>query len=369
VRALLCSNQPAIDQLVINEIMGEVEAGIKNKDNVELQTDEGFLFGCPVGAGDSLHSGHAFHGGLWDDDDFNPGQYVRLYAQYPEFKANFEKIISEVDRFVPKPKFRRLAAVQKYLVSSDRDGDGKSVIRLDFAQMIDNDFMALRSDQYPIMAKYFNPENVQSAHNGEDKLLRPSSTEFLYKERSENNWTALPIRSANPIHAKKYDSGFSEKELATITWHKKRLSLELPLKQLAREYGRTHLFANIDRKKKLSCIQPVIEAISGMTVNPTIENIEKVIGIIKISIKQNITITKNEACFHAQLGRAHKALLDVLRELEEMKEHMEYKACYYATEPSISITTKAFSAALTEMESSKLHRSKCPDLLGSSQRR
>lgn len=142
--------------LAIDSIMVEVKAGIENKDNNDLTEDDGLLFGAPVGAGDALHSGHAFHGGMWDHRSFD-ANYVRVYKQYPEFQSQFSAIVDEVSRFVRLPTEAnggRLAAVKDYLAWHQNDGDGRAILKHDFAQVIQGEFNSLSSSTHPIMAEH-----------------------------------------------------------------------------------------------------------------------------------------------------------------------------------------------------------------------
>lgn len=168
----------------IDEIMCEIEIGIKNKDKTRLKNDTGFLFGAALGAGDSLHSGHAFHGGEWDSHKYDP-KYVRLYVQYPDFQDHFKKIVSEVRKFVPEPRPQnggRLAAVKKYLHQweNEKFGDGWSVIKPDFTTIISNEFSVLDPGEYAIMAKHFNAN--QSLQAGDQSEL---NSNIPFKEDSD----------------------------------------------------------------------------------------------------------------------------------------------------------------------------------------
>ena len=105
-------------------LMKHVNDGIECKD--KARDDTGFLFGAPVGAGDSLHSGHAFHGGLWDSSPYDP-DYARLYRQYPSFRETFTAIQADATKFIPRSTEHRLAAVFPYLNAPfQRYGDGSS---------------------------------------------------------------------------------------------------------------------------------------------------------------------------------------------------------------------------------------------------
>ena len=115
-----------------------------------------------------MHSGHAFHGGLWDMRPYNP-DYVRLYKQYPDFQQKFLEIVGEVSKFVPAPTEEnggRLAAVRKYLSSFQCNGDGKSILKSDFAKIIHEEFSALNPQEFPIMASYFSSEKILSLPTG-----------------------------------------------------------------------------------------------------------------------------------------------------------------------------------------------------------
>lgn len=151
-----------LSERAIANILNEVKSGIENKDNLNLFTDDGFLFGAPLGAGDSLHSGHAFHGGLWDNRSYDP-DYVRLCGQYPGFRENFQVLVSEVEKFVPAPTAQnggKLAAVNNYLNWHQCHGDGESIIKSAFSNIIYEEFSACDPQQFPIMFKHFGSEKI-----------------------------------------------------------------------------------------------------------------------------------------------------------------------------------------------------------------
>ncbi len=151
----------------VEKLIQEIHVGINTKDNLEIQHKNfpnGFLFGCPIGAGDSLHSGHAFHGGEWDGRKYNPN-YVRLYKQYPEFQEKFEEIADNVKQFLIPPTVEnggKLAAVNNYLcaVEDSLSGEGASIIKADFDQIIQSEFMNAQAEKSPLIAKHFNKESV-----------------------------------------------------------------------------------------------------------------------------------------------------------------------------------------------------------------
>ncbi|MBA4697231.1 MAG: hypothetical protein H2069_07585 [Legionella sp.] len=162
-------NTTALSQESVTQIIAQIKVGIENKDSLQLQDDTGFLFGVPVGAGDSLHSGHAFHGGLWDSRSYNP-DYVCLYKRYPSFRESFKKIINEIAQFVPTATAENgglLAAVKKYLTWNENDGDGCCIIKPNFVEQIEEEFMSLNADQYPIMSKHFGSKGLTADDRAE----------------------------------------------------------------------------------------------------------------------------------------------------------------------------------------------------------
>jgi len=160
------------------EIMSEIRSGMENLARFSLKTQEGFLFGAPLGAGDSLHTGNAFNGGLWNFQSSYTScfsnKYMRVFNQCPDFQETLIKLVKEIQSFLPKPMTDnggRLAAVLGYFVWDehfDRHGsESHNIIIKNFSDIIDHEFQQIDRQRFPTMAKYC----IKHAANKQDEFI------------------------------------------------------------------------------------------------------------------------------------------------------------------------------------------------------
>lgn len=133
-----------------------------------------------------LLSPHAFYGGLWENFGRTPGyrpvyepRYMRVYNQCPGFQSTCMNIAREIGNFVPKPVAEnggRLAAVLTYLVWAEdkEDGDGASIIKSNFSNIIYQEFHNINSSQFPIMARHLKSQCVYSNDQIDDDFVEIS---------------------------------------------------------------------------------------------------------------------------------------------------------------------------------------------------
>lgn len=155
-------------------LLQQINIGIDNKDNPNGKHNPGnlpgFLFGAALGAGDGLHSGHAFHGGLWDAQSYNP-EYSRLWHEAPEFRDEYKQIISEIRSIVPTPNQKMLQAVEEFIaepITNPYRGDGPSIIRPDYAEWIAHKFQSLPPETFKFLsqAKDYSAPTTEGAGAG-----------------------------------------------------------------------------------------------------------------------------------------------------------------------------------------------------------
>ena len=291
-----------LSEQAIAKILNEVKSGIENKDNLKLLNDDGFLFGAPLGAGDSLHSGHAFHGGLWDDRSYNPS-YVRLYKQYPSFQENFRVIVSEVGKFVPAPIKQnggRLAAVNNYLNWHQCDGDGKSIINCAFANIIYEEFSACDPQQFPIMVKHFGSEKILT----EQRTTQPKTTEKLKVDMVPILDVTTSTLSSDHFPKKISDFERNKKEIqrqfiASLT------ILEVELEKLTQN----NTPSKTERKRlHMALLENQKQFFEALTSNSTEKELNTAIANFRKSCKENIEMA-DKIMGHGWLYRIAEVLI------------------------------------------------------------
>ncbi|MDR3492158.1 MAG: hypothetical protein P4M12_08995 [Gammaproteobacteria bacterium] len=152
--------------------------------------------------------------------------------------------------------------------------------------------------------------NEISCSRGENELLFPPNTEFIYKEENDYTWSAQPVRSANPIDEGIYHHGFSESELTEIKLHKEKIKLKSLLNYInikIKEFNpgyKIGMFDSPGLKYLTSIVSEINNQLSEPSLLPT--GINKIISKIKQEINKS--------------NSTNEILNDVLNAVEDIKE-------------------------------------------------
>ncbi len=182
-------NKSELSQAGFNSIIDVIEKDIEVKEgNGKFSKNDNILFSYPLQAGDALHSGHAFHGGKWDQRVFN-ANYLPIYNDLSDdFKKSFQAIIKQAREIIPEPNNNKLDSVKEFLISSERDDDGSSIVKSNYHELIINKFNNFDA-------------NVNGEYRSKDNKKHPSET---HNQDIKNKLSTIQ----NFINGKLNDKGF-----------------------------------------------------------------------------------------------------------------------------------------------------------------